>query len=269
MNYLSKCSHACRPRTVARLIVRSLSLRRAYQALDHVFVASDYMRELLLQNGFGSDRVSRLAPHFLADDAPSTFQPPSDPDAILFAGRLEREKGLAYLLRAVGLLSGHARLVVAGDGTLRHKYEHMVHEMGLEDRVDFLGWLTEGDMADAYARCALVVIPSIWPEPFAKVGIEALAHGRPVVAFDVGGIHDWLSDGENGYLVPPRDVAALAARIGRLLADPGTASAMGRAGQRRVLAAYTAERHADALLSVFRSVRSGEVLLSEPMQGDT
>jgi len=143
------------------------------------------------------------------------------------------------------------RLVIAGDGTLRREYEQLSASLGLAGRVEFLGWVDQQRLEHSYRRCALAVVPTIMPEPFGKVGIEALAQGRPVVAFAVGGIPDWLDDGITGLLAKPADHVDLAAKLHELLEDTVRQQTMGLAGQHSVAERYAAHHHLSTLEAVF------------------
>lgn len=256
MHYLRRCSAARHPRTLARLMAQTGRLKRALQGVPRLLVGSEYMRALLERNGFLSERIAVLPPHFVSGEAAPTYVPPEDSEMVLYAGRLEIEKGFPYLLRAMRRLPVSAHLAVAGEGTLRGNYERMTVEWGLAERVRFLGWQGAQSLEALYRRCAVVAMPSICPESFGKTGVEALYWGRPVVAFAVGGIPDWLQDGVNGYLVAPRDDKGLAARIGELLANPGKAAEMGRRGQEGLLVRFKATDHVMRLLSAFAHASS-------------
>lgn len=252
MHYLRRCSAARRPSTLARLMRNTATLKTALLRLPRLLVGSRYMAALLVQNGFPAGKVIVLPPHFLPDDTKLTYTPPTAPNCLLYAGRLEIEKGVPYLLQALTRLPD-ARLLVAGDGTQRGRYEAEARKLGLADRVRFLGWLDSGQMAEAHLQCSLVALPTICPESFGKAGVEALTYGRPVVAFDVGGISDWLEDGVNGFLIRPKDTQDMATRIGELLRDEVLRTRLGRAGQAGVVARYSAGQHLATLLAVFRS----------------
>jgi glycosyltransferase involved in cell wall biosynthesis len=99
-------------------------------------------------------------------------------------------------------------------------------------------------------------MPSLWPEPFGLVGIEAHAAGRPVVASATGGVADWLEDGISGLCVKPGDKGALAAALNELLADPQRQQTMGAAGRRTVAARFSRQQHVAALLDAYRSARA-------------
>lgn len=167
---------------------------------------------------------------------------PGIDNRVLFVGRVTRAKGLGPLIRAVKAVEDSI-LEVCGDGWWRAAAEKLVDRLGIGNRVRFLGWLGDADLLAAYQRAAIVAVPSIWPEPFGMVGLEAMAQGRAVVASQTGGIPDWLIDGVTGVLTPPGDVGALAAALRRLLADPALRERMGVAGVERVRKHFTAEAH--------------------------
>ncbi len=256
-NYLQRCSSARNPATMLRMMRDAAALQSAYQMVDRYLVASRYMRDLLIQNGFVDQRVHIVPPHFVTTADVGVYAPPDEAPTLLYAGRLEQEKGIPVLLNALRRLPESARLIVAGDGSRRTQYEALSASLGLEERVVFAGWQDSAQLAQLYRRCSVVVVPSTWPEPFGKVGVEAMAHGRPVVAFDVGGISQWLSDGLTGTLVPPGDVGALASAISSLLADPARRELMGRNGQTYVLETYGAQGHIEAMVSTLQAAIDG------------
>lgn len=254
LHYLRRCSAARRPRTVLRRIQETSQLQEAYAALPRLLVASNYMQTLLRQNGFAAGRITILPPHFVQQEDMIPYAPPTDPDTILFAGRLEMEKGLPYLLRALAHMPAHIRLVIAGDGTQRPVYERLVARLGLSERVTFMGWLPAQSLQTCYRCCAVLALPAIVPEAFGKVGLEALAHGRPVAASAVGGIPDWLDDESNGMLVPPADWRQLAGALISLLAHQDQQAALAR--QQRVYARFPAAAHLSALTLAFNQARN-------------
>ncbi len=255
LHYLRRCSAARHPRTLSRLMGNTSELQQALLKLPRFLVGSHYMADLLAQNGFPAEKITVLPPHFISDDDRPAYLPSTEPDCILYAGRLEVEKGFPYLLQALAALPGTGRLLVAGDGTQRAIYEAMAQELGVGGRVSFLGWLDEQTLNQVLRQCSLVAMPSIFPEPFGKVGIEALMQGRPVVASDVGGISDWLEDGVNGFLVRPADSQALAAKINQLLHDEALRTGMGKSGQNSVVRRYRASQHLEILLAALAAAR--------------
>lgn len=255
LHYLHRCSAARRPSTLLRLMENTRQLRAALAAAPRVLVAAPYMQALLVQNGFPAPRIDILPPHFCMEAELPAYHPSECPKTLLYAGRLEIEKGLPYLLHALAGLPAEVELVVAGDGSVRGEYAQLAQRLGIAARVTWLGWQDAEEMAAWYGRCAAVVIPSVCPEAFGKAGVEALAHGRPVIAFDVGGVSSWLRHGVNGLLVKPADSEALACAIAQVLDDPAQRARMGRAGQEVVLR-FGAREHLATLESVFHTVRT-------------
>ena len=114
----------------------------------------------------------------------------------------------------------------------------------------FPGWLTGETRASALRAATLVAIPSLWPEPFGLVGLEAAAYGVPAVAFDTGGIREWLRDGESGRVVGTRDARALGRTIADLCASPVEIARLGD-GARRVARTLSLDSHVAILERVF------------------
>ncbi|HEV3322972.1 MAG TPA: glycosyltransferase [Solirubrobacteraceae bacterium] len=170
---------------------------------------------------------------------------------VVFAGRVVKPKGLDVLIRAMRAVD--AELAVCGDGIQLAAMRRLAQRVGMEQRVHFRGWLNPDQLARELADASIVAIPSLWPEPFGLVGIEALAAGRPVVASLTGGIPDWLQDGVTGVGVRPGDVQGLAQALDALLADPERQQAIGVAGREMVTARFSPERHVEALLEAYRA----------------
>jgi type III pantothenate kinase len=128
--------------------------------------------------------------------------------------------------------------------------------LGVAVRVVFTGWLGPDELSQQLADASVVVMPSLWPEPFGLVGIEAFAAGRPAVASATGGIGDWLTDGVSGLAVPPADEVALAGALRELLGDAERQRQMGRAGRDTVQERFTREHHVAALLDAYAAAGS-------------
>lgn len=173
---------------------------------------------------------------------------------ILFAGRLNPQKGLIYLLESICQVVETApdvRLLIAGDGPLRDELEQHARRLSLAEVVSFLGF--RADVAALMRTADVFVLPSV-EEPFGIVLLEALALARPVVATAVGGIPEVITHGETGLLVPPRDPAALAEAILWLLNNPTEAARLGEQGRERVRRDFSATEMARRTAEVYRRV---------------
>lgn len=212
---------------------------------DGTVVYSEYARSVAIRNGVDADRC-RAIPYFI--ERAAAPPPPPIGGTVAFVGRIVGRKGLDVLIEALAMAPGWDELVVVGDGWDRSRCERLAAP--LAGRVRFVGWLDEAGVAEILSQARVVAVPSRWPEPFGIVGIEAMAAGRPVVASRVGGIPEWLDDGETGLAVAPGDVAALATALTQLLADDELAARLGRAAWERS-ARFSAGLHLDALDRVY------------------
>uniref|UniRef100_UPI0040488763 glycosyltransferase n=1 Tax=Aquiluna sp. TaxID=2053504 RepID=UPI0040488763 len=124
--------------------------------------------------------------------------------AALFLGRLDDEKKTDVLLRAVAKLTEHPKLQVelVGDGGERQRLGALARELGIEDRVHFLGHVSDQELPGIYERCTVFVMPSI-AELQSIATMEAMASGRPVIGADAMALPHLVHDGDNGYLFPP------------------------------------------------------------------
>ena len=182
------------------------------------------------------------------------------PRSLLSIGRLERLKGIHLLLDALPLvhetLGQPLSLTIIGDGPERADLERRAAGIGRRDgvAVTFAGWVSP-DERDRRLGDADLLVPSTWPEPFGLVGLEAARAGVPAAAFDVGGIRDWLIDGQTGALAPgdPPTAAGLAAAIVTCVHDESRRAALGAAA-RAAAARRSPEEHAAGLVAVFETL---------------
>ena len=179
--------------------------QRLLREYASVVIASDHMAEEYARHGAPRERLAMLPLFPSLPVAPSPDCAAND--SILFLGRMTNLKGGDVLIRAVSRASANLRrpirLVMAGDGPQRTTWQRLAVQERLD--ADFPGWLDESGRISALSRATLLAVPSIWPEPFGLVGLEAASRGVPAVAFDTGGIKQWLRHQVSGLLVPPAD----------------------------------------------------------------
>ncbi len=230
---------------------------RFNRRFHRMIVATDYMRQELLRNGFDSRRIEIHAPVPRTDPVlrQSSF---SERNLIVYAGQIIRGKGVDVLLEMLARVRVPFECVILGEGNHRSSCEQLCRKLGLSDHVSFKGYLPPGELARFYTDASVAVISSLWPEPFGAVGLEAMHFGLPVVGFDAGGIREWLIDGENGFLVPWMDRTAFAGRVEELLRDKALARKLGEQGRRLARERFGFERYIDGLEGMFARV-IGEV----------
>ena len=223
------------------------------QKFNRLVVATDYMREELLRNGFDPDKIEIHAPvpRMGGTTVGSSF---SERNLVIYAGQIIRGKGVDVLLESLALLKVPFECLIFGDGNHRPFCEKLSRQLGLDDRVHFKGFVPQEELKDYYRECSAAVLSSVWPEPFGAVGLEGMRYGLPVVAFDAGGVKEWLMDGHNGFLVPWMDRAQFAARVEQLLRDKTLARQMGQNGLQLVTRQYDFCQYISDLEEMFSRV---------------
>jgi glycosyltransferase involved in cell wall biosynthesis len=129
-------------------------------------------------------------------------------------------------------------LVIVGDGDLRGQFEMQARELGIADRVHFVGKVAHSKLGPIYSASDILVLPSFPPESFGVVLLEAMACGRPVVAHDIPGVRSVVSDGEDGFLAHPGQTGDLQAKLQILLNDHSRRREMGLRGRAKVEECY-------------------------------
>ena len=248
---------------------------------DRVIALTPRLAALLTAHGIPPERV-RVIPSGVRPAlfrAPDVTDPPVDTDPpadtapldglprprIVFLGRLHAQKNVDVLLRAAALLRLPAQVVVAGDGPERRRLQALHRELRLGARVTFLGFVPH-DRVPALLRDAdVLVMPSRYEE-LGTALLEAMQCGLPIVATRTGGIPEVVGHETSGLLVPPGDVAGLAAAIDRLVGDPALRTRFGEAGRLRA-GDYRWDRLGDQVLDVYRSALRRPSRTARPRSG--
>jgi glycosyltransferase involved in cell wall biosynthesis len=215
-------------------------------ACDHLTVVSRSMRGDLMKLGVEPSKVSVIP---MGVDLRYRFVPPSVPsraESLLFVGRLVEKKGLRYLLEAMPEILKRlpqAYLTVVGDGPSRLDLEKLASDLGLRERVRFLGALKNEELPAVYQRAGIVVFPSMISddgdqEGFGLVLVEALGCGCAAVVTDLPAMMDIVEDGKTAIVVRQKNPGEIAVAVIRLLAYPELRSAIVRNGRRHVLESF-------------------------------
>jgi len=237
------------PKSGTHLALVSISgkireMRRSHD-LDAILANSSFTRDALVMNGFPREKVHVVHPILPLADQPLT--PAPEEPKILFVGQLIRGKGLDLLFNALTRLRCPFTLTVVGTGNSRDNLHAMCAQLGLQSRVLFLDWVDHDEVGRFYTDAKVVAMPSRWPEPFGLIGQEAMRRGRPVVAFNVGGIGDWLEHELTGLLAPEQDIGAFAEALERILTDTAYANRLGENAYKRVRERFSFQSYLDQL----------------------
>ncbi|HVM97367.1 MAG TPA: glycosyltransferase family 4 protein [Candidatus Acidoferrales bacterium] len=229
--------------------LRGRTLRRA----NWVAACSSWMHESLLAAVPELRQRTSVVYHAVPPSlAPADTVP--DGERLLCLGRLANCKGFDVALEAFALLATRrpkSHLVIAGDGPERTRLEALAADLGIAQRVSFLGMIPPADTAAVIAQSAIVVMPST-EETFGLVALEAAQQGRPVVASRIEGLAEVVADGESGRLVAPGDSGALATAMLELLDDASLRERLGRQAEERAVRQFSWTAHLDAYEELYR-----------------
>jgi glycosyltransferase involved in cell wall biosynthesis len=232
-----------------------------YRQVNLALVASNYMRSVLLKNGFRSSKIA-VVPCFTSfADCSHSGNDRSEGSlrsklkhTLLFCGQVIPPKGLHILIRALRLIDPNWSLHVVGDGIDLPRVKKLSKDLGVEERIEFSGWLPHDETYLAYLSSDIVIVPSISDETFGIVGVEAMACGKPVVGFNVGGFSDWLRNGVTGLMVDDVIPSNLASAIQTLIDNREMRERMGKQAKALASKLYSLSQHLGELLKEMDNV---------------
>jgi len=204
------CAPLCRGWKAA--LGRVFSQRKRIAAMSRfkkIVVISQFMKSRLVVNGLPPEKIVVEPPVIETRESRPSSQSSLD---LLYVGQLIRGKGVQLLLQAMARMKTPRTLDIVGTGNMEGELKALAVKLGIADRVRFNGF--QQNPQDWMRRAACIVVPSFWQEPYGLVAAEAVALGRPVVAFAIGGLPE--ACGGKATLVPPGDVKALAAALDNL-----------------------------------------------------
>ncbi len=220
---------------------------RTWDRMVNLYVAaSESVRDTYTANGFPAHKVV-VKPNFVyPDPGPG----PGDGEFVLFVGRLDPAKGIAGLLRAWDLLTKPIALKIVGDGPLRHEVTAYAEK---HPHVEWSGRLAHLEVMSLMGRARAVIVPSEWPEPFGRVAVEALAAGTPVIAANIGGLGEIVTEGRTGLLFSPGNPVDLARRVQWAMQNPSQLTSMRSLAREEFERRYSAEADYPRLMSIYRT----------------
>ncbi len=219
---------------------------RAYHRnVDCFIVVSNVVKEFLLENSIDESKIA-VVPN-------SVSRPTDQPDCshgqyVGFAGRISEEKGISQLIEMAKRLP-HIPIYVAGG----------ISSAGLQnlqapDNINFCGFLSPEKMDQFYQNAKMVIVPSLWQEPFGLVAIEAMKNGIPVIAFRAGALGEIVDDGVNGRICEINDTECLAATVEELWDAPQACKQLGEQGRQKVIDHYGDSVYLDRITDVYKKL---------------
>jgi glycosyltransferase involved in cell wall biosynthesis len=257
--------HRCGGRsasTMLRLYRRAADRLAGLADHDAIVTLSQHMREEYVRHGFG-ERVECI-PYGPARDAldlpPWNAHAPADDDSVrlIVIARLEPPKGVQLVLEALPRIADACgrpvHLTILGDGSERGSLESLASRLRARDErlaIDFTGWVSPEARDLLLQEADLLLVPSLWAEPLGLIGLEAARLGVPAVAFDLGGVRQWLKDGVNGRVAAanPPTAQALVEAVSACVGDVATLGQLRRAARTEAVR-HTVAGHVDGLLTL-------------------
>lgn len=230
----------------------------ALRSLSGLQVSSRTIQRQLEANGLPAEKITFLPPYAPAPPD-ARLASPAPFRSILHVGGLLGHKGVWMIVRMIRELPRDVQLVFAGGGQERQLLEGHVRRRGLGDRVRIVGEPTPSQWSLLYREATVVVMPVLWNEPLGLDGLAAMAYGKPVVAFETGGIREWLTDGETGVLVPFGDRRGFRDAVLRLLDDRERQSHLGRRAREVWREKFHPSLHVEALMRDYERVKKETV----------
>lgn len=229
----------------------NFEIKKASPRYRRIVVMSDFIKNGLMECGVNENKII-CNPYFtpIAAEGANT---PLKKD-LLFVGRLISSKGPHIMLKAVEPIlksRNDVCLKIIGDGIMKNELARAVADLNLENKVSFLGWLDREKIGRILQESHLLIFPSIYPEAFGIVGIEAMMRGKPVVGFNVGGVNTWLKNEQTGFLVEPKDYLEMQNRIELLLNDAFLYNQFANEARKQAIDRFTVDTHMDILLRVY------------------
>lgn len=213
---------------------------------------SRFLKEELEKNGFAN--VTFL-PNFI-DTRNIEFDPKKIEDGtLLFAGRLNEEKGILQLIEAMPSITKRypdCRLDIFGDGPLKKRVIDLIRQLNLGNNTVARGILSRTDLFKNYQKAVVIIIPSISCENNPLVALEAMASGRPIIVSDIGGLPELVKNNQTGLLVKPMDIPDLCNQVLKFLTDKKMSVQLGK-NARIFVEQFNPDTHYDKLIKIYQN----------------
>ena len=228
---------------------------KVHKKMPALILESRAQIECVLENGFSPEQIAWL-PNFtpimpepeVKQYVRKHFNP--DENIILFVGRASYEKGAQVLIDACKYLKSKCKVVIITAGPLLDEIKSQA--LAYPGLLEVIPGLSYEETREYYTRSSVIIIPSVWLESFCLVGLEAYANMKPVIGSRIGGIRDWLKEGETGWFFEPGNARELAVTIDHAFADTERLKTMGSAAYDRVCRYYNKELYLSRLLAIYQ-----------------
>jgi glycosyltransferase involved in cell wall biosynthesis len=257
--YTQKCQDSRRPAEVLKSYSNvSFEINHAAKKYKQVIAMSNYIKSEAVLAGFPDESIT-INPYFtpVSPAGEEIANGINDEKRIVFVGRLHPSKGIHTLIRSLSNVlkdQNNVFLDIIGDGLFKSQLLNLISSENIPtEKIIFHGWLQHQETIQKIKHSYLVVFPSIYPEAFGIVGIEAMMLAKPVVAFNVGGVSEWLQDGVTGFLVPVKNEKVFEEKTLILLNDKKTYQNFAVNAKNNALLKFTPAIHMGRLVELYKN----------------
>ncbi len=253
-NFWQATAKRCNRGSIARSLLSTIEsyvshFSGSVNKIDHFIAVSNFQRKKLIELGLPENKISTV--HNFIDT--SKLEPNTSPgEYFLYFGRLERYKGIFTLIEAASPLTDTPLLIV-GDGTDRLEIEKLIEQKNLQ-HIHLLGFKHKQELNQLIRNSLCTVVPSEWYETFGLTLIESFAHGRTVIASQIGGMTEIVTNEIDGYTFSPGNVEQLREHMLWMTKHRQQSVEMGLAGRRKVETEFNPENHYQQLMRVYQKV---------------
>ncbi|MDD3149737.1 MAG: glycosyltransferase family 4 protein [Candidatus Gastranaerophilales bacterium] len=264
MNNIVNCiSNKCKGKNAVNATISMFKIylyRKYMDKIDYFICPSQAMYDFAVKAGIDTNKMA-IIPNYVSDLYLQDVPDYDSQQYFLYAGRLSREKGVHYLLKAMEKLPD-IKLRIAGVGQEEENLKKMARANNLKN-VEFIGFKTGEEFKKEYKNCIASILPSNCLEAFGLTIVESFALGKPVIGSNIGGIAEIIKDGINGITFEPGNIDELANAIYRLNQDKNSAINMGKNGRNMVEKFYNAEHHSKKLIQSYELLTKQKVKLEK------
>jgi glycosyltransferase involved in cell wall biosynthesis len=253
LGFISKSENGIKLSSLAKL----KKLQKLNSNLDGYIVASNYMKKHLTLHNFDEKKIFINQLYTNRDPNFKTKVNFTNSKTLLFVGQLLTGKGIDILIRAMKDIDSSYNLKIIGTGAQEEQLKQYTQELGLDNRVEFIGRVKQEELIYHYQEAYCLVVPSRTPETFNLTGIEALSAGLPVIAANVGGITEWLRDDVNGLLFESNNAQDLSTRINYLISNPHKHQNYCFNAFKSMIYDFKSETHINNLITTFNQYKIG------------
>lgn len=248
----NQCCHGSKVTTAVRVAsMRYHQHKNLFGYVDAFVCPTQFTASKLIESGIQPSKVN-VIPTFVNSVDYDMLPRLSNGGYALYLGRISPEKGVDLLVKSI---AGYPSVRLKITGEISDSYSmsirKLVHDLGIEDRVEFTGFVHGEEKAKLIAESSCIACSSIWYENMPNAVLEAYSYGKPVVAFDIGCLGELVQQGVTGLLVPNADTEAFGWAIESLCKDTATSTQMGERARNVVEAQFAPNNHLNELVKVF------------------